>query len=414
MLKNSSYFHYDPCEGSSELLIIFSGAGAKGFNLFKLLKDYPINKLFIRDATRSWYQNPILEHWQDMDGMIAQIKIISENFEGSKITCMGGSMGGYAALVTAAKLNAERALVFSPQTIIDPRLPNQPSPDIKLLYPNAFDVLSKSPETKVKFISGTEDFADIYNISSAYQYRRFEVEFIYMAPHNLMNYLFQRNMLLEVIDAYLQNRPAYILNPVINFLDYPNLLRTCCEFVRALYFDDFDSVIAHSMLNQLQQASPSWPGVYHHRGKLYAKSSHHFEAVIQFEKAASLNAFMDETIFHDLGKSAMQVGDYKMAEYAFENANKFLSKPSPTYLSKLGAAMMLQERYDEAINLQRQACELNNKFGPAYYQLGLLFSKTKRYSESIEMFEKAIAVDFKHPNLKKNLATATNLLNNSF
>ena len=94
MLENSNHFHYAPSGGSSELLIIFSGAGAKSFNCFKLLKNYPINKLFIRDATRSWYQNPVSGHWQDMDSMIAQIKVVSENFECSRITCMGGSMGG--------------------------------------------------------------------------------------------------------------------------------------------------------------------------------------------------------------------------------------------------------------------------------------------------------------------------------
>ena len=232
-------------------------------------------------------------------------------------------------MVTAAKLNAGRALVFSPQTLIDSRLPNQPSPDIKMRYLNAFDVLRESPETKVRFIAGTEDFADIYNISTAYQYRRFEVELIYMAPHNLMNYLFKQGTLFEVIDAYLQNRPANLLNPVLNFWNHPNLLRTCCDFVRALYFDENDSVIAHSLLNELQESAPSWPGVYHHRGKVYAKSSNHLDAIEQFEKAVSLCAFMDDGLFFDLGKSAMQVGCYGKAELAFANANKVLSKPSP-------------------------------------------------------------------------------------
>lgn len=300
-------------------------------------------------------------------------------------------------MVTAAKLNAGRALVFSPQTIIDSRLPNQPSPDITMRYPNAFDVLRESPETKVRFIEGTEDFADIYNISPAYQYRRFEVEFIYMGTHNLMNYLFQRGTLLEVIDAYLQNRPANLLNPVLNFLNHPNLLRACCDFVRALYFDKTDNVIAHSLINQLQEAAPSWPGVYHHRGKLYAKTNNHLDAIEQFEKAASLCPFMDDSFFYDLGKSAMQVGCYEKAERAFENANKVLSKPSPLYLSKMGASIMLQGRYEEAISLQLQALDLNSNFTLCYYQLGLLFSKTERYLESLEMFEKAIAVGFEPP-----------------
>jgi hypothetical protein len=94
MLENSNNFHYVSCKGSSELLVIFSGAGARSFNCFKLLKDYPINKLFIRDDTRSWYQNPVPGHWHDMDGMIGQIKMVSDLFECSRITCMGGVYGG--------------------------------------------------------------------------------------------------------------------------------------------------------------------------------------------------------------------------------------------------------------------------------------------------------------------------------
>ena len=83
-----------PCSESDKLLIIFSGAGARNFNCFKLLKEYPINRLFIRDETSSWYQNPVLGHWNDIDEMISLIRTISDRFERNKITCMGGSMGG--------------------------------------------------------------------------------------------------------------------------------------------------------------------------------------------------------------------------------------------------------------------------------------------------------------------------------
>jgi tetratricopeptide (TPR) repeat protein len=318
-------------------------------------------------------------------------------------------MGGYAAMVTAAKLNAGKALVFSPQTIIDHRLPNQPSSDIDVRYPNAFDTLSQSPETKIKFLVGTEDLADIFNVAQALQYRRFDVEFIYRAPHNLMNFMFQRDMLLEIVSSHLENRPSRILFPVLNLLDHPNLVEICCDFVRGLYFNETDSATINSKLNQLQNASPDWPAVYHHRGKLLAKNNKHVDAIGQFEKAVSFNT-CDDSIFFSLGKSAIQAKEYEKAEYAFRKANEISLKPSPTYLSNLGAAMMLQGRYEDSICTQKQVLELSSEFGPAHYQLGLVFNITKRYAEAVPMFKTAIKIGHKNPNLDKHLETAKNML----
>lgn len=163
-------------------MIIFSGAGARNFNCFKLMRDYSINRLFIRDETRSWYQNPVAGHWQNIDGMVERIRTVSDRFERSQIICMGGSMGGYAAMITAAKLRAGRALLFSPQTMLDPRLPNNPSGSIRLRYADAFSELAQSADTLVKIYVGTEELADLYNVSPSLRYRGVALHFIYMAP----------------------------------------------------------------------------------------------------------------------------------------------------------------------------------------------------------------------------------------
>lgn len=131
------------------------------------MREYPINRLFIRYETRSWYQNPVAGHWQNIDGMVERIRTVSDRFSRSQIICMGGSMGGYAAMITAAKLRAGRALLFSPQTILDPRLPNNPNASIKLRYADAFSELVQSTDTLLKVYLGTEELADLYSISPA-------------------------------------------------------------------------------------------------------------------------------------------------------------------------------------------------------------------------------------------------------
>lgn len=405
MFENTDHFYFIPCRESKQLLIIFSGAGARSFNCFNLLKDYPINRLFIRDETRSWYQSPVAGHWLNIDGMVERIRTISNRFERSNIICMGGSMGGYAAMITAAQLHAGRALLFSPQTILDHRLPNNPSARIRLRHADAFSLLAQSPDTQVKIYLGTEDLVDLYNVSPALRYRGFEIEFIYGGPHNLMNFLFQRNMLRELISSQLEYRAPRILYPEFNLLNRACLFRDVCDFVKGFYFDEADYPTLNHLLENLQQASPAWPAVYHYRGKLHAKFGNHTEAIMQFEQAIIRNN-RDDTIFSDLGLSAIQAREYEKAESAFRMADQTSLTPSAMYLSKLGATLMLQKRYDEAIAMQLQALQVNANHTAAYYQLGLVMNITGRYDEAVPMFEKAIEMGDKNPNTQRHLTTA--------
>lgn len=409
MFNNTDYFYFMPSSKSERLLIIFSGAGARSFNCFKLLKDYPINRLFIRDASRSWYQNPVREHWQNIDDMVDLIRTISDRFEPSKIICMGGSMGGYAAMITAAKIRAGQALLFSPQTVLDYRLPNNPPAHIKIRHADAFNLLTQSPETKVDIFLGTEDLADLYNVYPALCYRRFNVHFIYGGPHNVMNFLSQRNMLKELIASRLENRQPRIVYPELKLFASLNLYRDICEFVKGFYFDEVDFSSLDKLMDGLVKASPDWAALYHYRGKLYAKFGHHADAIIQFEQAISRNN-KDEAIFSDLGLSAIQAVQYEKAEEAFRQADAVSITTSAMYLSKIGAALMLQKRYDEAIEMQYKALEVNDSYAAAYYQLGLVMNITGRYEEAVPMFEYAIELGDKNPNIHKHLSTARNKL----
>lgn len=405
MFENTDHFHFSSCNESNELIIVFSGAGAKSFNCFKLLNNYPINKLFIRDATRSWYQHPVKNHWDNIDEMIELIRLHTSHFDKRKITCMGGSMGGYAAMVTAIKINAGRALLFSPQTMLDHRLPNSPKDNIRLRYQNPFTLLAQRSDTEVKIYLGTEDFADLYNVAPSLRFKDVTLEFVYGGPHNLMNFLFQKNVLLELITGFLEDRDPRVLLPVFQLADNRDLYRRVCDFVEGFYFNDLDYDSLNALLDELQESCKSWPAIYHHRGKLHAKHGQHTKAVEQFEHAVSLNE-VDDAIYSDLGLSAIQTKAYENAEFSFRKANELSQAPSPLYLSKIGSTLMLQGRYDDAIEMQHQALEINSKYATAYYQLGLIMNITECYSEAIPYFNKAIELGDRNPNARKHLATA--------
>lgn len=407
MFENTDNFYFSECRASDQLLIIFSGAGAKSFNCFKLLEDFPINKLFIRDATRSWYQHPVKGHWDNINGMIDLIRYHANRFDARNITCMGGSMGGYAAMVTAAKLRAGKALLFSPQTVLDCRLPNNPAQKISITYRDAFKLILDSSDTSIKIYAGTEDLADLYNLAPALRYRGIDLEFIYGGPHNLMNFLFQRNMLLELVSSYLENRDPRIIYPSFMISERPALYRDVCDFVKGFYFSSSDFKELDHLLNGLIIQSSDWPALYHYKGKLNAKFGDHSEALKQFQKTIEMND-QDDAIFSDLGLSAIQTGDYKLAEFAFRKADEISLTPSPMYLSKLGAALMLQKKYDDAVEMQHRALEVNSEHAASYYQLGLIKNITENYQEAIPLFERAIELGDKNPNAVKHLMTARN------
>ena len=308
-------------------------------------------------------------------------------------------------MIAAAKIRVGKALLFSPQTMLDYRLPNNPASSIKLRYSNAFDLLAHSPDTKVKVYLGTEDLADIYNVSPSLRYLGFDVNFIYGGPHNLMNYLFQRNSLLEIITSYIENRNPNIIFPELKLEDNPNVYSKIIDFIRGFYFNETDYKSLIKLLDSLQSSNPSWPAIYHFKGKLHAKFGSHERAVKQFDKAIALNN-KDDAIFFDLGLSAIQTHEYERAESAFRKANELALPPSPKYLTKFGAALMLQKRYDDAIAMQHQALKINSNYAAAYYQLGLVMNITNRYSNAINYFERAIALGDKNPYVHKHLATA--------
>jgi hypothetical protein len=108
--------------GAVTTFVMFGGV-AKGFAIppfefRRILKDVPVNKIFVRDIAQGWYQHAI-------QGRSVQTQ---ELFQGPNLTrsadgqrvFIGSSMGGFAALMFGALLGADRVIAFAPQSFIDP------------------------------------------------------------------------------------------------------------------------------------------------------------------------------------------------------------------------------------------------------------------------------------------------------
>lgn len=118
---NSNSSIYSELLHNKPLFIIFGGL--KGtlneapFEMYNILKDYPISKLMIRDLFQCWFFKGLTGRGEHEVTEYIQ-KIIKE-YNPEKIIFFGTSAGGFACLKYSQYINPDYVYCFSPQTTID-------------------------------------------------------------------------------------------------------------------------------------------------------------------------------------------------------------------------------------------------------------------------------------------------------
>lgn len=109
--------------GNDTLLVAFAGiSGGLGvfpFEFFNIVKNFNVDKIFIRDLRQSWYHSGLPDVCGDIEGIADFVKAIVDRISYKKVVCVGNSMGGYAAIVVGVLINADVVHAFSPQTFLD-------------------------------------------------------------------------------------------------------------------------------------------------------------------------------------------------------------------------------------------------------------------------------------------------------
>jgi acetyl esterase/lipase len=90
------------------------------FEFSKLLTDFPVGKVFVRDVDQSWYHRGVR-------GMGRSIPEVADSLaellvDRQRLVFVGHSSGAYAALLFGALLHADAVVVTSPQTFVSRRL----------------------------------------------------------------------------------------------------------------------------------------------------------------------------------------------------------------------------------------------------------------------------------------------------
>lgn len=100
--------------------------------------------LYLRDDKDSWYNAGIEGVGHDVAQIADHIRRTANDVGATTIVTVGSSMGGYAALLFGALLDAERCVAFAPQTLLKKGLPHYPADDSRLEYPDLADLAPNS------------------------------------------------------------------------------------------------------------------------------------------------------------------------------------------------------------------------------------------------------------------------------
>jgi hypothetical protein len=109
---------------SRTLLVAFGGmAGQLGmppFEFFKATGEIPVKRLFVRDLHQAWYHRGIPGHGDTLEAAAASLRALIDRHDVNRLVVAGNSAGGYASLAFGTLLDADTALSFAPQTVLDP------------------------------------------------------------------------------------------------------------------------------------------------------------------------------------------------------------------------------------------------------------------------------------------------------
>jgi len=110
--------------GSRKAIVVFGSRG-RGFGAFELsstFKEKHCTMLYVRDPLDGWYNLPIRDVGRNIGEIAAWIKRKLDEQGIEDVRTIGGSMGGFGAILFGSLLNVTSVLTFAPQTFIDPVL----------------------------------------------------------------------------------------------------------------------------------------------------------------------------------------------------------------------------------------------------------------------------------------------------
>lgn len=384
-----------PCPESDELVVYFSAASANRLEGVRPLERFKVNKLFVRDPGRNWYNCAIKGLAADADGLAAVLAEIVGEFKRENVTFMGSSMGGYGALLLGSLLQVGKIRAAAPQIVIDPKVPH--SPRVAVKYSDLTKVINRGElKSDVKIWFGCGELLDVYQVARCQSIPGCTVYAVPNALHNVLAHFKSEAVLPAFFDAAVLGMPFDYAYASLDGVPYQEI-RAAMD---CLFFEqnptrsaEILDKVSHDLID----------GARHFQiGSNWAKSGKTDAALPHLQKAIEINPRNYEAL-SSLGSICMAQGNYAQAIGYHQLAIKHFPGKSADYLTQLAGSYRLNKDYYNALNSIDQALGISKYWKARYYE-GLIFRDMGRFGDAVQSFQEAMA-------LKPDFAPAVAQLN---
>jgi len=381
MKQIKDIYRYFPCPGSDALVVYFSAASDTRLDGIRLLRKFKVNKLFVRDPGRTWYNGQIPQLSTDADHLAAVLDEVVSKFDRDKVTFMGSSMGGYGALLFGSLLQVGRIRVAGPQVVLDPKVPR--SPKIPVKYADLTDVIRQST-SDIKIWFGCGELLDAYQVMRCSLLPGCTVYAVPKALHNVLAHFKSEGVLSGFFDFAILDVPFEYDYGVLTDLQLAKIQSA----MDSLYFDA-DVAKSTKILRQVKGGLVD-SALNCQIGENLLKLSQVKSAIEHLLRAVEANAGNYEALAL-LGSTYVAERDYANAVTFYERAITSFPGKNVDYVTQLAGAYRLNRDFSRALSTLAQAHEIA-EYPKTHYYAGLTYRDMERFQDAIRSFQAVLAL----------------------
>lgn len=258
MTERSEYFLIQEKPGARDVCISISAAHVKpgSFMLRNVLQDLECHQVFLNCPNNRWYFDGVPGLGQDYaETAQALASIISKlKSKEGRVIVVGGSMGGYAAIILGAWCGAN--YVFASGVELKLKLAGGISRDLlngPFVAPDLYSIMENS-KTKFILAAGENNPTDMYCLSLAAKMRCANIELISLKllGHSLPPYLQATYGYKKIITDVLTTGTVDILEGTGDLFNFPEI----CELLQTLNeIRAGDTRLTDGVVSKLQRIS---------------------------------------------------------------------------------------------------------------------------------------------------------------
>lgn len=381
LLEEKNSYKIVPKEESNKLIIFFSGTDKKDgrFDFYKVGQTVDANVMFVNNGINAWYQNGIPDLGKTLDETINSIYKIMKELNITEVFTSGVSMGGYGAVLFAAKLQCN-CLAFGFDSLLRvegsrsfKRMPKR----IKMIYPDLLPLLKKS-KAFCNIYAGEIDVMDLYGATRIMHLANVNVRLLRGVGHGTAPFLEEEFGLTNIINLFLNGIPIPHSKYESNLLKDKDSVKQLLFAFQALNKDEIDKAKKHAFaakaLVPTAEAIDYIIGLIYEK-KLVYKDAYKYFSVVTHKVPHLIGAQ------HKLAISLRKMGDNIASISAYR---KLLEMKPDSALGMFWLSKMLFafDEVEESLSLMSQAVKIkpdNKVFGDFYK----IVKKTKEDREVV-------------------------------